>query len=511
MTDANVRPFRNDGGFSAIPASDKPAWNTAEWPPLDPTLCNESGMSACAFPLEHLTPGWRQWVADTAQSAGTSPDYVVMGLFAAVAALCGAGVSVKVTPAWHEPMVLWLALVGSPSSGKSPALASVRAQLGQIEMALREEDGAREATHAAKVEAARLSLEQWQDECQTAQKSGSPFPPRPQEASFSQPFVPAQLIVADATMEALSDVVAGNPRGVILWRDELAAWLANLGRYASGGSDRAHWLEAWAAAGVTINRRSRSGPLHLEKFPVSVVGSIQPDRLTEAFAGSDDGMAARFLFAWPAATPYTSLKERHIPDDDGALAMLQAIARIAGTIETPRVLAFEEEALDLYDTFLGKYLHPEAAAAEGFEEGWLGKGRGTVARLAGLLTLLDWSERANEEAPRTVHKQAVHRAILIWGDYFRAHAQAIFNQSGRSDLDRVLRRVVKWLRAERSRTVSREDIRRHALSQTVTAEEAGIVIEHLEEAGILRAAATDPDKRGRPAKRWDVNPAVRET
>ncbi|MEI6202215.1 MAG: DUF3987 domain-containing protein, partial [Enhydrobacter sp.] len=128
---ATVRAFPDDGGFSANPASAKPGKTAGEWPPLDPTLCGETATGSRAFPLDHLTPEWRQWVADTAQSAGTSPDYVVMGLFAAVAALCGAGVSVRVTPAWHEPLVLWLALVGSPSSGKSPALASVRAQLSQ--------------------------------------------------------------------------------------------------------------------------------------------------------------------------------------------------------------------------------------------------------------------------------------------------------------------------------------------------------------------------------------------
>jgi len=57
-----------------------------------------------------------------------------------------------------------------------------------------------------------------------------PAPVRPPEADFDQPFVPSQIVVADATMEALADVVAGNPRGVILWRDELTAWLANLNR-----------------------------------------------------------------------------------------------------------------------------------------------------------------------------------------------------------------------------------------------------------------------------------------
>ena len=65
-------------------------------------------------------------------------------------------------------------------------------------------------------------------------------------------------VFAFAPEAALADA-QGNPRGVVLWRDELTAWLANLGRYASGGSDRAHWLEAWSAAGVTVMAMRETG------------------------------------------------------------------------------------------------------------------------------------------------------------------------------------------------------------------------------------------------------------
>ncbi|HEX4511658.1 MAG TPA: DUF3987 domain-containing protein, partial [Burkholderiaceae bacterium] len=256
----------DDGGF----ARRKPA----EWPELDGSLLEEARTTVPSFPLQHLPKVWRQWVEDTAQSAGTSVDYVAQALFAAVAAVCGAGVRIRVTPAWTESLVLWLVLVGSPSSGKSPALASVRDKLSDIETQYREGDEDRRAQHAAKVEQARIALLRWQDECERAANEAVPAPRRPAEASFDQPFVPSQIVVSDATMEALADVVSGNPRGVILWRDELTAWLSNLSRY-SGGTDRAHWLEAWAAAGVTVNRRSRNQPLHLPKFAVSVVGSIQ--------------------------------------------------------------------------------------------------------------------------------------------------------------------------------------------------------------------------------------------
>jgi hypothetical protein len=58
--------------------------------------------------------------------------------------------------------------------------------------------------------------------------------------------------------------------------------------------------------------------------------------------------------------------------------------------------------------------------------------------------------------------------------------------------------------------VSREDIRRDALAQAVTAAEADKVISHLVRANILRLVPgrTGPDG-GRPANRWAVNPALR--
>jgi len=40
---------------------------------------------------------------------------------------------VSVSPVWSSPLSLWLAVVGAPSSGKSPALASVRRLLRALD------------------------------------------------------------------------------------------------------------------------------------------------------------------------------------------------------------------------------------------------------------------------------------------------------------------------------------------------------------------------------------------
>ena len=79
------------------------------------------------------------------RGAGAPTAYVAQALLAAVAGLSGAGAVVRLAPAWTEPLVLWQALVGRPSSGKSPALAPVRALLATLQEELDGDATGREA------------------------------------------------------------------------------------------------------------------------------------------------------------------------------------------------------------------------------------------------------------------------------------------------------------------------------------------------------------------------------
>ena len=74
-----------------------------------------------AVPLARVPQPWHDWIADTERATGAPADYVLQSVLAGVAAVCGAGVRVRVTPAWDEPLVLWQAVVGEPSTGKSAA------------------------------------------------------------------------------------------------------------------------------------------------------------------------------------------------------------------------------------------------------------------------------------------------------------------------------------------------------------------------------------------------------
>src|SRR5260370_34910384 len=124
-------------------------------PDIDRSLWEDARPPPEPFPRDVLPERWRAWVEVSAQ-AFTPVDYLAQGLLAAVVAVCGGGIVVRVTPSWAEPLLLWQALVGGPSSGKSPALDAARGLLDDLTV---DAGGAgRHATPAVMLEASRRSV-----------------------------------------------------------------------------------------------------------------------------------------------------------------------------------------------------------------------------------------------------------------------------------------------------------------------------------------------------------------
>ena len=92
--------------------------SAAAWPEIEPRLLHGNRPPPPRFPVERLPEAWRPWIEAHAQGL-TGADYLAQGLLGAAAAVCGARVVADVTAQWREPLVLWQALVGEPSTGKS--------------------------------------------------------------------------------------------------------------------------------------------------------------------------------------------------------------------------------------------------------------------------------------------------------------------------------------------------------------------------------------------------------
>lgn len=451
--DWRVRVVRSDPRSSfydpryANPISSNPGWGD-----IDPALLDEARVPVPVFPLDVLPEFWREWVEHIARSTGAPADYVSQSLLAAVVGLCGGGTVVRIGARWCEPLVLWQVLVGGSSSAKSPAMAPVRDLLAELE----------------------------------AEKTGD------EEQSRT-------TLVTDASLIAVADAVTANPRGVVLWREDLPEWLVRPTDPA-----RMQWLQAWAAGPLSLGQGTARR--RIDRFAVSVLLAVPPERLAGLFTSGEE-LASRFLFAWPHLPEHTPLAGRKPARDDEALAALRRIARKARPPGIPLDLIVDERGLKALDGCLTK-LQAELRESDGLEMAWLGKGRGTVARLAGVLELLRWSESGATGAPGHLGSEEIARAVRLWSDYFRPHAMALFHRTAPSEGDRQVRRVVRWLRDRRLSEVSREQVRCEALARTVNAAGTDSVLYRLQAAGVVSQVHYSTPTAGRPPNKWLVNPRL---
>ena len=88
----------------------------------------------------------------------------------------------------------------------------------------------------------------------------------------------ARAWLNDATVEALARRLAENPRGCLLWRDELSGWAQSMNSYKGGkGSDRQFFLSLWSSMATAVDRVSEVNPLILDQPFLAITGMIQPD------------------------------------------------------------------------------------------------------------------------------------------------------------------------------------------------------------------------------------------
>ena len=254
--------------------------------------------------------------------------------------------------------------------------------------------------------------------------------------------------------------------------------------------------------------RPRQPPCSVRHFPLSIVETVRPERLKAALEAGDGSLAARFLFAWPGAQPYRALAVIERSRDEEILQRLRALSRLGDGADDPHVIEVDARGRAALDGVLAT-LHAERQKAEGPEATWLGASRSLIVRLAGVLELLG-SIDGKAVRPGAIGKEQVEAAAALWRDYFWPHAKAVFDSAELSDHSKRVRRVARWLLATQAKAVSREEVRRRALSQAATADETQHVLERLAYLGFVRADLSR-ERPGRATTHWLVNPALAET
>jgi hypothetical protein len=451
-------------------------------------------------------------IQSIARSQSAPPDYVAFAMLTCAAALMGNARSVKPdpdkSPDWDEPLALWTCLVGPPSSGKTPAMRPFTGLLTKIEADDAIAFGPVMAAYEAKREAAKLKLAQWKSDVSAALANGGEPPPKPADAVIPPRALAPRTYTTNATIEALIALLHSNPNGVLMMRDELAGWIGDMTRY-SNSSDRPLWLQMYNGDPITVDRIKNDGePLHVDNALVSVLGGMQPGRLLEVLKGADDGLVARMMFICPDAAPLMR------PDGRPDMASLTvAFNHLRGLKGSAVTMSFTPDAADYFYTHLRHHTRKLELETGGKLQSWIGKGNGLVARLAAILTLLDWAFSGQGVAPHTVQVGAVERACSLWAEYLLPMARRAFGDAARPAVEQravVLLKAIRKHCTASNPVVNERVIRRDwKLDDLREPKPLRETLSYLHDAGWTFMKVSDAEyKAGRPRGDWWINPKL---
>lgn len=481
-----------------------------DWSEPDPRYLSETLPPPPPLPLESvLSAEWAQWVKGAAEATSAPPDYIFMTLLTVAGSLIGNTRWAAPWGEWEEPAILWTALIGTPSMNKSPALNAIIGPLKSAEQVLRNEARKKRDTWQRDVDRAKLIEAVWKEAAKAAAKEEKEVPARPAAADVKpEPVIP-RLAISDATIEKVAAILAQQPRGVLVVRDELAGWEQNMSRYNSGG-DRPFWIEAYGGRSYSVERMGRQ-PIDIERLSVGVIGNIQPDRLRSQFLNSeDDGFVARMLPIWPERAPLT----RPGPGHDARLLQtaierllsLEMVHNSAGLHE-PKRLLFDPLAQGLLQQFRHKVRDWEDRS-EGIMVSFTGKLHGLSVRLSLILTFLKWAASDGPE-PDAISGEVFATASRLIEGYLLPMAQRAYAPAACSVKERAGRKLVALLQDRRTKTISTREIQRSGRSGLQSKDDVDRATSALEEADILRALEPRPSRRGgRPPREFAVNPAI---
>jgi hypothetical protein len=492
--------------------------NCHDWDDPDFSILDDRRGELPDFPLDALPMACREWVERAAQGAAVTPAHVAVPMLGIVSSIIGTARRLKASSSWSQPMTLWAAIVGFSGTGKTPGIDATKRGLSQVERDLKPKIAEQRRAHESRVASAKAARKKWEKELKrtaepkvvSLEKYRSTVekePVMPLEAVDPGPFVAPRLCVSNTTIERLAVLLQARPQGMLVLCDELAALFLNMGRY-NHGQDNEFWLEAWNGGSYTVERMNRP-PTAVNYLLVGVVGGLQPDKLARSFKGDLDGMYARVLFAWPPEPEYRRLTNDVAEIEPEIYNALNRIVGLDGGNDAnggfaPRFISLSPEATENFEQFR-HFAHQERAGLDAREREWWAKSPAHVLRLAGTLVYLDWAMRGGEE-PSLVDDAFMKSAVRLVRDYFWPHTRAALRQIGLSERHANARRALRWIRKNNKVDVSREDIRRDALGQSLDADQTQELIDGLVKAGWLRQVTTKTP--GRARHRWTVNPKL---
>ena len=521
------------GSVSGMSVPDVGEW--LELQPIKTELLPVEPLRLSIVPLP-----FRAWVKDVSERMQCPPDYMAAAMLVMTSSIIGAGCGIrpKKYDDWLVIPNLWGGVVGRPSMMKTPAIGEAMKPLDVLSTTAKQDfDGSIKA-HLAEMEAFKAQHEAIQGDMRKAARSkprkkgdtSHDVDDTPQGMDdlkknlikLEEPAPPVwrRYVTNDATIEKMAELQASNPRGLMLFRDELVGLYATWDKDGHE-ADRAFYLEGWNGDRPHTSDRIGRGTTHVSNLCVSLFGGIQPTKLTSylhaAMRGqNNDGLVQRLqVLVYPDEPDWTLIDR---PVHAGARqAAFQAVERLStmdfrlvGAVaeegQTP-YFRFADDTQDIFNDWLTELQTKLRTDEEPVLQEHLGKYRSLMPSLALIFHLVNLaSVRGVTAGPIT--RECAEQAAA-WCEYLETHARRVYGMVTNLTAQAASRLARKLEQGELPHKFTVRDVYRKEWSLLSERQVIENACEELTSLGWLREHVT-PSAPGQKGKtEYIVNPKVR--
>lgn len=287
------------------------------------------------FPLSVFPMPIRNIVDSLHKYENYQIDFTASAFLTVFAATMGNTWSARFMTGWVSRPIIYMVLVGPPSCGKTPPLRQAIAPLLRL-------DESYDRVYAKEIRQYR----KWERLTAKQRKQQS----MPEEMEMPQRKC---HVVVNSTIEALVSAMRDNPRGVLIYNDEIDSLLSNFNRY--NGSDESYFLSLFSGTPFKYTRKSNNEYIFLSQPYCSIIGSTQPGMLSTLFGGkrSLNGFSSRFLKVYPHISAMPSWNETSMPGE--VLEEWEHIIRKVDGIKPPTAQEGKINSIELSFSSSTKY------------------------------------------------------------------------------------------------------------------------------------------------------------
>ena len=476
------------------------------------------------FPIDAIPVQVRPYLEQLAEFTQTPVDLSAGMWLATTGVAIQKKFVVEPSRGWPEPLNLFVLSLMDPANRKSAVVAAIAKPIRLFEETQAEQLGPtiREARSAHEIRAKQRQrlvdevaktvmgsdrdvklheLKQLDEEI-----ADNPFPAEP------------RLLADDITPEHLATRMAQNNGrlGVLTAEGDLFDIMS--GRYSAKGQPNIGiFLKSHAGDEVRVDRGNR--PSEFIRSPALSIGCcVQPEVMRglmqqKSFRGR--GLLGRFLYQLPESLlgrRKTSPQEVDPMTESDYLHVMRKLLGLSVEQDDngefiPEVISLSREADESFREFREEIeLSLGDFGSFATIKDWAGKLPGAVARIAGLMHVVEHTER--QTIPTVISGETMQNAIRL-GHYFASHAIAVFGVMGRDESVALAEHIIGTIKRHNMQAFSRRDLHQQVRRRVEKPEELDAPLKILVDLNYLREvrqAANGPGRK--PSPTYETNPKL---